>query len=414
MNIWLITIGEPIPHPKNKLRLHRTGILAKQISASKNHTVTWWTSTFNHFTKQHIYYKDSVVEVNSRLKMIALYGGGYKRNVSFSRIRDHKQIAEKFIKLAPHQNKPDIILASFPTLGLCEAAVEYGKKQNIPVIIDYRDMWPEVFVDILPKKIRLFGRIALFQLFSKTRNVFKKADGLIGITEEFLNLGLKKIERQKHKMDAVFPLAYLENQFNKNQLEEADKYWEQLGLLKDTKKICFFGTLGYQFDLETVIKASSLHEGDKYQFILCGTGDKLEDLKRMNGDNPNVIFPGYMSASKIKSLMNICDYGLCPYIPKEAFLSSMPGKAIEYFSSGLPILGTLGNGVLGKFLNSHKIGVNYNANNPESLLKGLKTLNTLDQEEMKLKILNLFNKQFNAKVVYANYLKHLEFVVSSF
>ena len=59
---------------------------------------------------------------------------------------------------------------------------EYGKKQNIPVIIDYRDMWPEVFVDILPKKIRLFGRIALFQLFSKTRNVFKKADGLIGIT----------------------------------------------------------------------------------------------------------------------------------------------------------------------------------------------------------------------------------------
>ena len=83
MNIWLITIGEPIPHPENKLRLHRTGILAKQISASKNHTVTWWTSAFNHFTKQHIYNEDSVVEVNSRLKMIALYGGGYKRNVSF-------------------------------------------------------------------------------------------------------------------------------------------------------------------------------------------------------------------------------------------------------------------------------------------------------------------------------------------
>ena len=118
-----------------------------------------------------------------------------------------------------------LLLLTFPTLGLCEAAVEYGKKQNIPVIIDYRDMWPEVFVDILPKKMRLFGRIALFQLFSKTRNVFSKADGLIGITEEFLNLGLKKIGRQKHKMDAVFPLAYLENQFSESQLEEADKYW---------------------------------------------------------------------------------------------------------------------------------------------------------------------------------------------
>ena len=133
-NIWLITIGEPIPHSENKLRLHRTGILAKQISASKNHTVTWWTSAFNHFTKQHIYNEDSVVEVNSRLKMIALYGGGYKRNVSFSRIRDHKQIAEKFIKLAQHQNKPDIILASFPTLGLCEAAVEYAKGKTASIL----------------------------------------------------------------------------------------------------------------------------------------------------------------------------------------------------------------------------------------------------------------------------------------
>lgn len=412
MKVWLIAIGEPILHSNNKLRLHRTGILAKQISARKNHTVTWWTSTFNHFTKQHIYIEDSVVEVNSRLKMIALYGGGYKKNISFSRIIDHKRIAKKFIKLAPFENKPDIIVASFPTLGLCDAAIKYAKKENIPVIIDYRDMWPEEFLFVLPKKLRFLGRIALSSLFLKTQNVFKNANGLIGITEEFLKLGLNKIGRKKHKMDAVFPLAYLENQYNKNQLKEADKYWEQLGLSKERKKICFFGTIGYQFDLETVIKASKLPDGDKYQFILCGTGDNLENLKRINGDNLNVVFPGYMSASQIKSLMNICDFGLCPYIPKKAFLSSIPGKAIEYFSSGLPILGTLGNGVLGKYLKTHEIGINYDFNDPESLLNGLKILNELNQKKMRLKILNLFNKEFDAKVVYTNYSKHLEFVIS--
>ena len=413
-NIWLITIGEPIPHPENKLRLHRTGMLAKHISASKYHRVTWWTSAFSHFTKQHIYNEDSIVEVSNRLKMIVLHGKGYKRNISFDRIKDHIQIAKKFKKLAPRENKPDIIVASFPTLGLCEAAVEYGKRENIPVIIDYRDMWPEEFLFVLPEKLRFLGEIALFRLFSKTRNVFQKANGLIGLTEEFLSLGLKKTERQKHKMDAVFPLAYLNHQYNKSESQAADKYWEKLGLSKDKKKICFFGTLGYQFDLETVIESSKLNEGDKYQFILCGTGDKLENLKRMNGDNPNVVFPGYMSASQIKALMNICDYGLCPYIPKEAFLNSMPGKVFEYLSSGLPILGSLGNGVLGKFLNTHNIGANYYSNNPESLLKGLNTLDSLNQEEMKLKILNLFSKQFDAKVVYANYLEHLEFVAASF
>lgn len=414
MNIWLVTIGEPIPHPENKLRLHRTGILAKYISENTDHNVVWWTSTFNHFTKQHIYYKDYIVNVNDRLKMLALHGVGYKRNVSFNRIRDHKQVAIKFSKLSKQQSRPDIIVASFPTLELCDAAIEYGREHDIPVVIDYRDMWPEVFVDVLPRKIRFFGKIIFFYLFSKTRHVLVKATGLIGITEEFLDLGLNKIKRKKHSMDAVFPLAYLGNQFSNSELVEADEYWEKLDLLKDKKRICFFGTLGYQFNLETVIKAASLSEGKKYQFILCGTGDKLEELKRINGDNPNVIFPGYMSAAQIKALMNISDYGLCPYITKEAFLNSMPGKVIEYFSSGLPILGTLGDGVLGQYLTTHKIGVNYNSNDPKNLLEGLNTLDAMNQEKMKLKIINLFNKQFNAKEVYANYLKHLEFVQSSY
>ena len=50
-DIWIVTIGEPIFHPENKLRKHRSGLLAKFISENKNCNVTWWTSTFNHFTK---------------------------------------------------------------------------------------------------------------------------------------------------------------------------------------------------------------------------------------------------------------------------------------------------------------------------------------------------------------------------
>lgn len=414
MNIWLVTIGEPVFHPDNKLRLHRTGILSKHITENTNHEVVWWTSAFNHFTKQHMYGEDSFVDVNDRLKMIALYGKGYKRNISIDRIQDHKQIADKFLKLAPTQAIPDIIVAAFPTLGLCEAAISYGKKHNIPVIIDYRDMWPEVFVDILPKKIRIAGRIALFHLFAKTSAVFANATGLIGITDEFLSLALNKTRRLKRNHDAVFPLGYLENQYSESELEEADRYWSKLNISRDSKKICFFGTLGYQSDLETVIEAANLPQGEKYQFIICGTGDKLEALKKINGDRSNLIFPGYMSAAQIKALMNLCDYGLCPYIPKEAFLNSIPGKAIEYFSSGLPIISTLGNGVLGRYLNTHKIGVNYQAYDPVSLIKGLEILDQSDNDSMRTRILDLFQKRFSAKTVYADYVKHLEDVVSSF
>lgn len=414
MNIWLITIGEPILHPDNKLRLHRTGILAKMISENSDRKVTWWTSAFNHFTKKHMYESDTVVEVNKSLTMIALHGQGYGSNVSIARIKDHNEIARKFANRAESIERPDIIVAAFPTLGLCEAAVVFGKKHNIPVLVDYRDMWPEVFVDILPKKMQPLGRIALSRLFNKTRNLFANATGLIGITEEFLQLALKKTGRQFQHNDAVFPLGYLENQYTESELISANQFWDTQGLAKDLKTICFFGTLGYQFDLETVIRAASLPGGKSYQFVICGSGDKFEDFKKLNRDNKNVIFPGYMSAAQIKSLMNRSDYGLCPYMPKEAFLNSIPGKAIEYFSAGLPLLTTLGKGVLGEYVRRHQIGTNYEAFVPESLLESLDFLENEDHQSMHERIKSLFHEYFSANTVYSNYLNHLESVVSRF
>ena len=82
MIIWLVTIGEPIPHPNNNLRLHRTGLLAKYISENSSHKLIWWTSDFNHFTKTHIFKKDYSYEVNKNYKLVALHGCGYKKNIS--------------------------------------------------------------------------------------------------------------------------------------------------------------------------------------------------------------------------------------------------------------------------------------------------------------------------------------------
>ena len=172
MNIWFVTIGEPIPHKDNKLRLHRTGILTKFISENSNSKVIWWTSNFNHFTKEHIYEGETDFVVNKNLSLIALSGKGYKRNVTIDRIIDHKQIANSFRKRIAISAKPEIIIVAFPTLELCEICTDFGKNNNIPVIIDYRDMWPEVFVDIAPSAFKPLVQLLLSPLFNKTKNVF--------------------------------------------------------------------------------------------------------------------------------------------------------------------------------------------------------------------------------------------------
>jgi glycosyltransferase involved in cell wall biosynthesis len=420
MKIWLITIGEPIPSENNSLRMHRTGIIARMIGKSTGVSVVWWTSTFSHSLKQHLFNEDEQVQINDNFNLIALKGCGYSRNMSISRIVDHGQIARKFRKFARKESKPDVIVVAFPTLGLCEAAIEYANEYNIPVLLDYRDMWPEVFLDIIPKSLKSLGRFFLDPLYKRTNKVFKKASGLIGITDEFLKMGLEKARRNVNGYDAVFPLAYLKDQFTFDDFENAVKFWKQMGVAKDEKllTICFFGTLGYQFDLDTVIDAAKVleNENESVRFILCGNGDKLESLKQNCSELTNVIFPGYMGAAQIAALLRMSDLGLCPYYPKQAFLSSIPGKAIEYMSSNVPLLTTLGEGILGDLIERNNIGFNYTSGSKDSLAERIRFINhnRSNLQEMHTRIESIYKTNFDASEVYNNYITHLKHVVEMY
>ena len=68
MNIWIVTIGEPIINNRFNLRLHRSGLLAKYISENTNHKVTFVTSLFNHFTKEFKYKDEKTLRINKKLK----------------------------------------------------------------------------------------------------------------------------------------------------------------------------------------------------------------------------------------------------------------------------------------------------------------------------------------------------------
>jgi len=420
MNIWFVTIGEPIPHAENKLRLHRTGILTKFISENSNSKVIWWTSNFNHFTKEHIFEGEKDFDVNQNLRLIALSGKGYKRNVSVDRIIDHKQIANSFRKRIAITVKPDIIIVSFPTLELCEICTDFGNKYNVPVIIDYRDMWPEVFLDIIPSILKPLGQFILSPLFRKTRKVFTSATGLIGITNEFLKLGLLKARRNNNEYDAVFPLAYLRNQYSQKDIDTADLFWKEKLVNKSYKlRICFFGTLGHQFDFDTVVSAVELLNMENitdFEIVLCGSGDKEIQLRESAAKLKGIILPGYMGAAQIRTLLELSDIGLCPYNVNKAFLSSIPGKAIEYMSAGLPLLSTLENGELGKLIDENKIGYHYEFGNPIALANKIKELIKIKGHlrELHPQIFDCYLKNFNAESIYFNYFDHIKQVVIKF
>src|SRR5574341_243598 len=142
MNVWLIQIGETLPLVSN-IRKLRTALLADKL-ITKGHSVLWWASAFDHLQKKWISKQETEVKISNNFTIKLLKGIGYKRNVSIRRFIDHRIIAKRFRELVSAESRPDIIVASLPSHDLAYEAVMYANKNNIPIIVDIRDPWPDI------------------------------------------------------------------------------------------------------------------------------------------------------------------------------------------------------------------------------------------------------------------------------
>lgn len=131
---------------------------------------------------------------------------GYKRNISVSRIINHKVIAKKFSRIAKKLDKPDLIYASFPTIDYAEEAIKYGKRNNVPVIIDIRDLWPDIFKHNLSKPLALIASPYINIMNYKTKKIMRQAFAINSISEAMLEWGLKKETEKKANMTNIFIL----------------------------------------------------------------------------------------------------------------------------------------------------------------------------------------------------------------
>jgi len=417
MRVWLVTIGEPLPTDGAGDRLHRTGLFAETLAAA-GHDVTWWTSTFDHARKRHRADEDRTVPLADNYRIRMMRSRGYGRNVSLGRVLDHRGLARKFARLAPSAPQPEIVVAAMPTPGLSLASAEYGRARGVPVVLDMRDMWPDIFVRVAPAFARPLAGLALGPMKRTLSAACARATAIIGITRPFVEWGLRYAGRPGGDLDRDFPLGYSQRAPSDEAIRQARQFWAGLGLpgAEPGCIACFFGYMGRQFELETVIDAARiLHgRGERFTFVLCGTGDNLPALKNRAKGLDSVIFPGWVGYSQIWTLMRMASVGLAPYLPNEDFAASIPNKAIEYFSAGLPVVSSL-QGVLQNLLAETHAGVTYENARPEDLASALHSLrddpNRLHQ--MSANARALFEERFVAEKVYGEMTGYLENVIAA-
>lgn len=418
MHVWLITVGEPLPTDNSEDRLLRTGILANML-LEKGHKVTWWTSSVDHVRKRQRAEKDTFISVDEQFRIILLHSVEYKENVSLKRIINHYGIARKFTSLSDNEQIPDIILVSLPTLELSCAAVEYGKKRKIPVILDIRDLWPEIFIELVPWWGESLVRVFLSPMFRSLERACTGATAIIGTTSSFVEWGINYGKRSRTILDKDFPMGYREVAPDPKFIQKAEDFWRNYGISDNKEEfiVCFFGSMGRHFELESVIQAARKLNIERIpiRFVLCGVGDNYEKFRHMASNCNNVLMPGWVGAAEIWSLMRFSSVGLAPYVDSKNFTLNLPNKPIEYLSAGLPVISNL-KGVMNELVNRNCCGLTYKNRDPDDLADALKRLFNSNNmlANMSMNASSLYKSRFKAEKVYNDLIIYLESIVLDF
>jgi glycosyltransferase involved in cell wall biosynthesis len=421
MRVWLLQRAEPTPHDDaGSHRACRTGIMAKML-AHQGHEVVWWTSSFDHVNRCHRFATNTRKPVENNYEVQYLRGCGYKKNISFARMRDNVAVAEQFSRLA-HSDplKPDIIVASIPTAELALEGTHYANHYNIPIFLDIRDLWPDMFVDLMPTALKPAVKLLSLPMKQRLKQACRSATGIIGLTDAFVEWGVQYANRQRLDIDRVFPMGYLSSDICETEIKQARQFWQKMGISKSSNTneliVVFFGALGKTNDLFPVIDACKILEARHIpvKVIICGDGPMASDLAKQAEGISNLFLPGWIYANQIRALLEIADVGIAPYINSYNYTANIPNKPPEYLSRGLIIALSLNDGSLYQLISEKQCGFSYN-NDSDILANKLEYLvnNPSQVLNMKANSLNTFNELFDGELVYKKLIEFMEEIVFS-
>lgn len=410
MNIWLIVPYEPIPIIDKAGRSLRYLTLANDLAKDDRNTVSLWTSDFDHISKKSRFGLSTDHKISHNFTIKFLYSNIYKKNISFARIRHNILLSKEFKNISNNiQLKPDIIFCCLPTLELSEQCVIFANKNNIPIIIDVVDIWPDVYLTAFPKIVQPLIKLLFRSEYKRAQRLLKNANSITAVSVAYLNWALKIIDRKKLDTDVVFPLGYPSKNVQSLEITECINQFKNLFKIdNDSLVFTFIGQFEKSYDIEVIVKAAKYFQGNtQVKFILAGNGSKFNKAKLDIENLDNIFLTGWLSKTEISALLKVSDVGLAAY--SSSALQSLPYKPFEYMSAGLPIISSL-TGEFKLLIEAHNFGKTYESSNFNSFLHNI---NWFINNKNLLKNLGkngyeLFNKHYSSDSINNNLIKFIQ------
>lgn len=381
----------------------------------RGHQVTWWTSRFMHSDRSFIEPGDRRRRSPSGVEVVVLPSTGYKGHISIGRLREHRSIAAEFLRMAQADAPPDLIVSALPTIEFCDAAVRYARGRNVPVVIDVRDWWPDVLPLSVTPVLRPLARVAALPYNRLAARALNRATAVVGITDEFVEWGLRRGRRQRSTSDRAFPFGYPDEDLTADETRDAVRFWVSKGIgfgPQEPPILAFAGTFGYSHDLDLILKVAEQvrRTGPPARFVLCGAGARLELLRSRAAGRSNVFLPGWVGRTALHHLLQQ-SYAALNVVPdRPDFLASINNKPIEYLRFALPIISVPPLSVVGRLIRREECGLVVPSDDSEAFRTAISTLLTspLLRQRLSRNARRLFERSFRAETVYEAMAAHLE------
>lgn len=301
----------------------------------------------NYFDTDQLWIENIAEEIQVPFVAVksSLYKGNGKGRV-LNMIRFYRNVQKAAKEYAKMHAKPDVIYASSVHPLTLVAGIKLAKYFDVKCICEMRDLWPEAIVSY-SKSIHRNDIIAKL-LYQGEKWIYKKADALIFTQEGGPDYVRSQGWDQEHGGPIDLRKTYHIN--NGVDLEAFDQNAKNFWLADEDmdnpgiEKVVYTGSIRRINNLGIIVDAAKLVNNPKIRFIIFGSGDELDLLKKRVIDEKitNVIFKGRVNKQYIPSIVsrsdiNVVHWEMTPLLR----IGESYNKAFEYFAAGKPVFYTV-------------------------------------------------------------------------
>ena len=315
------------------------------------------TTSFQHFKKSPRN-KKLILEQGYPFKITFIDAPSYKKNVDIWRIISNKVAADNLKKyFIKHVNEYDVVYVAIPANNISAMVTSICKKNEIPVVVDIEDLWPEAMSMVI--RNRAVRKILLHSFERDAEITYKNADGVIGTSEDYTDRAFKK-----RKRDIPAETVYVG--CNLAEFDAGvEKYGDEIVKEEGHFWVTYAGSISTSYDIKTLIDAGYALKDKNVHVQILGTGSLKDELEEYSKNMGNIHFWGFTPYPKMAAVLSKSDVVVNSFI--KGAPQSIVNKVGDYLASGKPMINTLENPIFCKLVEENDVGINIEAENVNKL-----------------------------------------------